>query len=82
MRTCPSSSTITLPGSSSQAASSKQQAGILVVSYLVSKLLEAAGVELGFFVDVLLSVLLITVLMTYWAMPLITRAFSFRLYDS
>ncbi|MFV1981029.1 MAG: hypothetical protein ACC655_07745, partial [Rhodothermia bacterium] len=55
---------------------------VIAVPYVVSKILDAVGIELGFFADVLVSVLLITALMTYWAMPLITRAFSAWLYDS
>lgn len=55
---------------------------VVAIPYSVSKLLDAVGVELGFWLEVLVSVLLITLLMTYWAMPLVTRTFSAWLYDS
>jgi antibiotic biosynthesis monooxygenase (ABM) superfamily enzyme len=55
---------------------------VLAVPYLVSKLSNAAGIELGFLLEVLVSVLVITLLMTYWAMPLVTRAFSRWIHDA
>ena len=51
---------------------------VLLVPWLVSAAIGGLGIP--FAVEVLVSVLLITGLMTYYAMPLITRAFSWWLY--
>lgn len=55
---------------------------VVAIPYSVSKFLNAVGVELGFWFEVFVSVVLITLFMTYWAMPLVTRAFSGWLFDS
>lgn len=51
---------------------------VLIVPWLVSKAIEGWGIP--FLVEVLISVLLITGLMTYYLMPLVTRTFSWWLY--
>lgn len=51
---------------------------VILVPWLVSLFADPLGIP--FAVEVLISVLLITGLMTYYAMPAVTRAFSWWLY--